>query len=379
MSIEFRVPFSGDNGILDRIGLIGPVLPYRGGIAQYTTMLHRAMRNCCEVVTVSLKRGYPKCVYPGRSCREPGYEDHLEEDVDYILDPLSPHSWPGACRVFEERRVTRVVVSWWAVVWWPCLMYMVWRLSRRGVGVIFLCHNVFDHEGSSWKDLLSRIILSRRQFFMVHSRSDAAMLKKLAPDADIRIHDHPVCTHFPAPLTSLPKRGQLELLFFGFVRPYKGVDILAEAMEILKGDDLFLTIAGEWWMSDPDLKSRLAASERIEVVDRYLSEDEVGRYFSRCDVVVLPYRKASGSGVVSLASHFGKPVIASGTGGLIDAVEGGVPGILFKPSDPVALADSIRSFLCGKTNREEVAGNAEPRNWESLARAILEIPCRIAI
>ena len=360
----------------ERAGLIGPILPYRGGIAQYTTMLHRALGACSELLTVSLKRDYPRWMYPGRSCREPGYEDYREPGVVYALDPLSPLTWLPATRLLKEHRPTRVVITWWAVFWAPCLVCMARQLERRGVTVIFLCHNVLEHEAAPWKNFLTRAALSHRRAFIVHSEADAGKLKALAPTAPIHVHDHPIYSHFPPLASVLPRRAKLELLFFGFVRAYKGVDVLVAAMERLKDADIFLTIAGEWWMADGALRARADALARVEVVDRYVPEDEAGQYFVRSDVVVLPYRSASGTGIIPLAYNYGKPVIASRIGGLIDAVEEGASGVLVEPTDPEALAIAISAFLDGhiSVTREGIDRAAAPKTWESLARTILTMP-----
>ncbi len=364
-----------------RIGLLGPILPYRGGIAQHTTMLHRELRKQCDLLTISFKRQYPGWLYPGKSDLDPGYSGYSEPGVLYTLDSLSPLSWFKTAKLFVKYNPRVVVIPWWTVFWVPCFGFIAKYLRRKGVQVLFFCHNVIEHESANWKTSLTKWVLSQGSFFIVHTKEDASNLKKLISNAKIIIHPHPIYEQFPAPKGVLARRARLELLFFGFVRPYKGLDILIEAMHLLKEEDIFLTIAGEWWKKNENLLKRLNDKEiktKLEVVDRYVSEEEIAEYFDRADVVILPYRSATGSAIIPLAYHYGKPVIASKVGGLPDVVEDGISGRLVNPEDPEALAEAIRELL-GQTSpnmRDGVKKVAQGMTFRSLAECILNIEKR---
>ena len=360
-----------------RVGLIGPILPYRGGVAQHTTMIHRELSGRCELLTVSFKRQYPKWLYPGKSDREPGREKDREPGVLYELDPLNPLTWRRACDRLEEHGAQAVVIAWWTVFWAPCFSFIASRLERRGVRVVFLCHNCFDHDSSFMKSSVARRVLSGRSAFIAQSSEDATTLRKLTPSAEVSVYPHPVFNQFPAPQKTLPRRARLELLFFGFVRPYKGLDVLVEAMELLKAEDVFLTVAGEWWSKDAELRGAIARAGRIELIDRYIPEADAADLFCRADVVVLPYRSATASGIVSLSYHYGKPVIASRVGGLPDVVDDGASGRLVPPGDPDALAAAIRGFL-GAPPASAAGIEAVKRRmtWEGLASCVLKFAVR---
>jgi glycosyltransferase involved in cell wall biosynthesis len=365
--------FVSETGPIEpRLGLIGPALPYRGGIAQYTSALHRTLRTRCNLHTVSFKRQYPGWLYLGESDIEPGYEGYREPGVFYILDPLNPWSWRKTLKSLTNHLVSAVIMEWWTLFWAPCFSYLAESLERKGVKVVFLCHNVFEHEGAPWKTFMSRALLSRRTAFLAHSEKDAASLKSLGPGAEIAVHPHPVFLHFPAARGTLRRRAGLELLFFGFVRRYKGLDVLAEAMRLLVGEDVFLTVAGEWWISDLDLRKNVKRLGNAELVDRYIPEAEAAEYFNRADVVVLPYHSATGTGVIPLSYHYGKPVIASRVGGIPDVVQDGVSGRLVEPGDPRALADAVREFLHrNPTTREGIEATSGRMTFESLSDCIL--------
>lgn len=365
---------SHNRDLSQKVGILGPVLPFRGGIAQHTTMLHRTLSAISKVCTVSFTRQYPAWLYPGRGEFDPSYKDYREPEVMYIVDSMNPTTWLKAYRAFVDHNAAVVVMPWWTAFWAPAFGLMAKALSRRGSEVVFLCHNVLDHEKAVWKRLLSRAALGQGSRFVVQCLAEADLMRVFVPNADISVYPHPVFSHFPAPVRQLPRRARLELLFFGLVRPYKGLDLLLRAVEILHDKDIALTIAGEWWQRDRHLR-RTAESlnERVEIIDRYLTEVETAELFSRADAAVLPYRSASGSGVVSLAYRYGKPVIAAAVGSIPEVVEDGVSGVLFKPGDPEALAAAVMRFLdSGPPDMAEgVTKVSGKMTWEGLAAVIL--------
>ncbi|MEJ2033783.1 MAG: glycosyltransferase [Deltaproteobacteria bacterium] len=168
----------------------------------------------------------------------------------------------------------------------------------------------------------------------------------------------------------------MEGLFYGFVRPYKGLDLLIEAMG-KTADDVYLTVAGEFWEGEERVRERIRAlslGERVELRPRYHSEEETAELFARSDVVVLPYRSATGSGVVPLAYSYDKPVIVTRVGGLPDVVHHGETGRVVAPENIDALAEAIKSM----TRIEAVAMAPAIRalkgsmTWTSLASALLD-------
>lgn len=327
-----------------RFGLIGPVLPSRGGIARHTTQLYRALKARHDVTLVTFRRLYPGFLFPGRSCIEPGYENHVEPGARPVLDALNPATWSRAANMLVASRPDAVIIAWWTFFLAPCIGLISSRLRRAGIPTVFLCHNVEDHETARWKQALTRKTLSTTSRFLTHSRADAALLGRLFPAAQATACPLPIFDLFPEPRRPLPRRGRIELLFFGLIRHYKGLDVLIRAMEQLQEEDIWLTVAGEWWIRHAGLRRRIRRLERVELLDRFLMDAEAADRFARADAVVLPYHNASGTGVIPLAYHYGKPVIATRVGGLPDAVEDGVSGFLVPPDDPAAMAAAIRKL-----------------------------------
>jgi glycosyltransferase involved in cell wall biosynthesis len=195
----------------------------------------------------------------------------------------------------------------------------------------------------------------------------------------VTVHPHPIYTQFPLVERGLAPRAGIEVLFYGFVRPYKGLDILVEAMGVLKEDDVFLTIAGEFWEGEHRIRARIAAlqiQEKVEVRAHYHRAEETAALFTRADVIVLPYKSATTSGVVTLAYHYDRPVIVTAVGSLSEVVKDGETGRVVPALDPNALAAAIRDMT--RQNcvdmRPAIQRLKRSFSWEGLAGAIWEEP-----
>lgn len=356
--------------------MIGPVLPYRGGIAQHTTMLHRALNQQIDCLTISFSRQYHPWLFPGKSDRDGAWDGHAEEGVEYLIDSVNPLTWPGAVRRGKAFSPSLVVFPWWHVYWAPCFSYLASAFVKSGIETVFLCHNVIEHENGRWKQQLTRIALSHADRFVVHTSADRMNLLERFPGVRIDVYPHPVYEQFPDATEAFPRRAKLELLFFGLVRPYKGLDILLEAMRQLGSEDVFLSIVGEFWEGEEwalGFVERHGLQDRIEMVSRYVSDQEAANYFQRSDVVVLPYRSATGSGVVPLAYRYGKPVIVTRVGGLPDVVDEGRTGRVIDPDSPGQLANAIREMLSGRSGftAEGIDDIRSRFTWTGLAEAVL--------
>ncbi len=325
-----------------RIAVVGPLLPYRGGIAQYNTLLARAFaEQGDDALFVSFSRQYPRWLYPGKSDIDLPNADRREPGALYLIDSLNPLTWWKAAREIKRQGVQVAVFHWWTVFWAPCFIAMTWLLRLRGVRTVLICHNLVDHEANGLKAVISRYFIGLAGGYLVHSRGHAETLRHEHPGKPVEEHPIPAYGHYPQPRGTLAKRGRLELLFFGFIRPYKGLDVLLEALRVAGDDDVHLTVIGEHWGDPSELVRAYADRENVELRLEYVDDAEAAEYFARADFVVLPYLAPTPSAVAALAYHYDVPVIASDVAGLDEVVIDGRTGVLVPPGDPDVLAKAL--------------------------------------
>jgi glycosyltransferase involved in cell wall biosynthesis len=359
-----------------QIVIVGPVLPYRGGIAQYNTLLSRAFASSdLAAGFFSFSRQYPRWLYPGASDRDSSFVGHAEPKVRYSIDSINPLTWWKTAREIAKQRPGLVVFHWWTVFWAPCFIIMIGFLRRRGFRVALICHNLVDHEASGLKAAISRRVIGMADAYLVHSSDHADILRREWPHKAIELHSIPIYGHYPPARGTLAKRGRIELLFFGFIRPYKGLDVLLGALKLLGDKDVYLTVIGEYWGNPKALVEQHADHPHVELHLRYMSDAEAAEYFERADFVVLPYREATPSAVASVAFHYDTPIIASRVAGLMDVVIDGQTGILVAPKDPEALANVLRTASRSQSQRlaEEVTRYKQSHGWHSLCAALYRL------
>ena len=353
--------------------IIGPAEPYKGGIAQYTTQLHNALGKYSDVKTVSFKRLYPGFLYRGQT-HKISSGDNIPADHRFLIDCYNPLSLSKTINYILKRQPDVVIIAWWTLFWQPALHFIARRLKKRNIKVVLLCHNLYDHSGRSIQKYISKKLLKAADAYIVHSTEQYRQLKLLNSNAQILKRLHPIYNQFPDLVEPVKKRGRLELLFFGLIRPYKGLDTLIAALRRLNDTEVYLTVAGESWGDKTELLNSVASlASNIELNLKYISDDEVPSYFKRADVVVLPYISATGSGVVALAYNYLKPVLATNVGGLRDVVIEGQTGWLIEPNSSEKLAAKISSIT-----REDAAAMAKnirqfnkENSWDAMAKAIL--------
>ena len=371
-----------------RLVLIGPVYPYRGGIAHYTTMLYRALRERGhEVLLVSFKRQYPQWLFPGRSDKDPSKKPLKVEEARYWLDSLNPFTWLTTFWRIRRYRPDAVILQWWTTFWapvWFTLGVLNWLFLRQPL--IYICHNVLPHEMHWWDPLLARAVLQWGTRFVVQSAEEEHRLFSLLPGAQATTIPLPVFDMFADQRMSKEEaRERLRLpadvpvlLFFGIVREYKGLKNLLAALPEIRAQlgDVILVVAGEFWEDQQpylEMIHQLGLEDSVVVDDRYIPNEEVGVYFSAADVLVAPYRQVTGSAVVQMALGYDCPVITTTVGGLADLVRDGENGLLVPPSDSAALAAGIvRYFTEGLITplRQLTQSRSHTSHWLALVNTI---------
>jgi glycosyltransferase involved in cell wall biosynthesis len=307
-----------------RLALIGPVYPYRGGIAHYTTLLHEALlREGHEVLLVSFRRQYPRWLFPGKDDRDPSQQPLSAQGAKYWLDSVNPLTWITTFLRIRRFRPQGLVLQWWTTFWSPlwitlALLNALWLRTP----LTFLCHNVLPHGARRWEHWAARLTLRWGCRFVVQSAAERDRLRALVRHGTIHIVPHPIYDMFA---DQRPPRGQARaqlnlpatakvLLFFGIVRPYKGLADLIQALPAVRRREpqVRLLIAGEFWEAKArylELIQQANIADIVQIDDRYIPNEEVARYFSAADLLVAPYRQQTGSGVVEMARGFGLPAL----------------------------------------------------------------------
>jgi len=372
-----------------KIGLLGPAHPLRGGIAQYLALLAGELARTHEVHYLSLLRQYPSFLFPGQSQVDPSASP-LVVPNERVLDPMNPLTWATAARRARELRLDALAYKWWIPFFGPAYAPVLAGARRGGAVTIMIADNLVPHERRPFDDTLTRLVTDRADAYLVMSEAVEKDVARLLPGAPVRRVPHPVYTQYGAAGRSREEaraRAGLKgdvILFFGFVRRYKGLDVLVEAMpRVRAGRDVTLVVAGEFYEPVEPLRARIAElglESAVRVLDRYVPDEEVGDLVAAADAVVLPYRSATQSGVVLVAYAAGCPVISTAVGGLPEVVEEGVTGHLVAPEDPAALAGAILGFYArgGRAAYEPAVHAAAGRfSWGAVTAGLEDLVARV--
>ncbi len=368
-----------------KIVMLGPVYPYRSGIAQYTGAMCAALAKKHEVTALSFSFQYPKLLYKVPQ-RDEGNTTFRYEPTEYPLNTLNPFSWRGTARRIRALRPDLLIVQWWHPWFVPCYRSIL-RALGGSVPVIFVCHNVLPHDGFAGMEKLAKSVLRRGGAYIVHSGQDEADLKKLISDPRCVHTVHPAYNQFlKRGISRAEARAELHippeqevLLFFGYIREYKGLRHLIRALPAIREQrpHAHLLVVGDFFEKNrPEYEALIGETgvgEMLTLVDGYLPDDQVEPYFAAADLCVLPYESATQSGVIQIAYSFGLPVIATAVGGLPEVVLDGRTGFIVPPRDAGALAQAvIRFFREGKAQAfaEAIRQESDRYSWDRMTEHV---------
>ena len=366
-----------------KIVLIGPVYPYKGGISHYTGLMYKALSKENDVHMLSYKMQYPKILFK-REQRDYANDTFKIDNTDFYINTANPLNWVATAKKIRSQKPDLVIFQWWHPYFAPCYWSICKLLGK--IKILFLCHNVFPHERFPMDRFLTKMVLKHGDMFIVQSKMDERDLLTVKKDAVHKLTPHPTYNAFKMQnLTKKQARAMLHigeeekmLLFFGFVREYKGLKHLINAMlDILsKTDNVKLLIVGDFG-SDREQYIKLIEDngirENVEIVEGYVPDKEVEKYFAACDLVTLPYESATQSGIVQIAYGFEKPVVVTNVGGLPDVVLNEKTGYVVEPCNPQALAEAVCKYF--SENKEEeftknVKGEAYKYSWDRMVEVI---------
>ena len=381
-----------------RVCLVGSGTVFVSGISYYTYFLAEALSSHVEVSVVLMRRLIPAVLYPGRRrVGRPIMNMHVG-DVCPTFDGVDWYGVPSVGRALRFMRRSEpdvVVLQWWSGSVLPWYTVFARWCRRRGTPLVIELHEDLD-SGEAAIPVIGRLarlafrrLLTHADAFVVHSEWDRERLGKSLGLETAMVH---VIPHGPFPLTPSDRDprsdreagGATTVLFFGTIRPYKGLEHLVRAFELLPRDGgqiWKLLIVGETWegWTEPlDLVRQSSWRSDIEVVNRYVADDELPGFFGRADIVALPYLRSSASGPLHLTMSAGLPVVVSTVGGLVEAASEYSGAVLVPPAEPSAIADGIvrARALTGTTHGDVASWNRTADRYERVLAGVQGRPGR---
>ena len=372
----------------NRIVLVGPMYPYRGGIAHFSETMYRGLQGRGHAVeAVTFTRQYPEMLFPGKTQYETGT---IEDPVPArrLLDTVNPITWFKTAREVARLEPEALIFQYWMPFFAPSFGVTARKARKAGAKVLMVVHNAIPHERRPGDRALSRSFLKTAHGCIVMSEAVAGDLKTLGVTAPVRQVVHPVYDLFGDAVARDEARRHLGvspsvpvLLFFGFIRRYKGLHVLLESMpRVVEAlPEVRLLVAGEFYDDAAPYRALIeqhGLSEHVHLYADYIPNAEVPRYFGAADVVVQPYVTATQSGVAQIAFHFDKPAIITDVGGLAEVVPHERAGLVVPPEDPAALAAAIIRFFNEKMAArltEGVRQEKQKYSWDRLYEAVEDL------
>lgn len=340
-----------------KITIAGTAYPFRGGLAAYNERLaHQFQTEGHDVSVITFTTQYPGFLFPGKSQFLQGPPPQ-NLDIERKMSSVNPLTWVTTGRKIKKAKPDILIFKYWLPFMSPCFSTIA-RIARsnRHTKVIAIFDNVIPHEKRPGDTLLTKYFVNSIDGAVVMSETVKSHLLAFRNDIPVLLSPHPLFDNFGQ---KLEKKEALErlgldssftyILFFGFVRSYKGLDILIKAFRWVREEytDTKLIVAGEFYEDKKpylNLIQEEGLTNHVILFDRFINDDEVAAFFSACELVVQPYRSATQSGVTQIAYHFEKPMVVTNVGGLKEIVPDGKCGYISIP-DPPSLANAITRYF----------------------------------
>ena len=366
-----------------KIVLVGPFPPFRGGISDLNAALADHLSKRHEIHAINFTTQYPKVLFPGKTQFKKG-DSAQEVDSIRCLSSINPFSWRKTAYKIIDIEPDLVLFRFWLPFFAPAFSGVAKKIRKYSDATIMaICDNIIPHEERLLDTRLTKRFFGFIDSFIVLSKKVENELLSFIPEAKYKYSPHPIYSIFNNTLSKEQAKAELKLatkkvlLFFGLIREYKGLDILINAMEKIKTEleDYTLLIVGECYENEnkyTELIKKAGITDNVKCHYSFIPDNEVGKYFSAADVVVLPYKTASQSGIVQIAYHFDTPVIVSNVGGLPEIVDEGKTGYCVEPS-PNAFAKAIKAFYENDNISEMNSNISEYKSqfsWDAMVKAI---------
>ena len=366
-----------------KVIIVSPAYPLRGGIAESTELLYKAYVKKgvdCQIISYNLQ--YPSLLFPGK---KQTINDHSKESFNIIssLNSISPISWYNVSKYIISKKPNYVILRYWHPFFAPCLGFIASKIKKNKIPIIAWVDNVIPHENIFLQKKLTTYFLKRVDSALVMSKSVRGDLLNIVPGKKVVYSPHPIYNNF-GPIINIGKAREIlnldlsakYILFFGFIRKYKGLDLLLDAFSDVRIQEkgIKLIIAGEFYekkSSYMEKIKKLKLYDSVLIFDQYIDNNQVANYFCSSNLVVQPYLSATQSGVSMIAFHFLKPVLVTKKGGLSEYVHHQKDGYIVN-SNVSEISDSIIDYF--EKNREGEFSNELKKklnyfSWEKLLHA----------
>lgn len=373
-----------------KIVIIGPAHPLRGGLATFNQRLAKEFKQQgheCSIYSFSLQ--YPSFLFPGTT--QYSNEAPPENiDIHTVINSVNPFNWTSIGNRLKKENPDIIVVRFWLPFMGPALGTIL-RKARKNkhTKIICIADNVIPHEKRPGDTAFTKYFLKSCDAFITMSEKVTKDLRKFQPEKPAKLVLHPLYDSFGEIISKSEAREKLGIgvqesivLFFGFIRKYKGLDLLFEAISLLKKSQsvpnhIRLLVAGEYYEDEKpyrDLIEKLGIADRLILRTDFIPDSEVKYYLCAADAVIQPYRNATQSGVTPLAYHFEKPMVVTNVGGLPSLVPHEKVGIVTEPN-PQAIADGIQRFyqLGEDYFIPHLRNEKKKYSWETLANGVFDL------
>ena len=368
-----------------KVIIVGTAYPYRGGLSAFNERLaYEYLQRGDEVEIYTFTLQYPSFLFPGKT----QYSDEPAPKgltIHRRINSINPFNWLKTGREIARKRPDLLITKFWLPFMAPCLGTIERRVRRNGhTRIVSILDNIIPHEHRPGDRIFARYFVRSTDAFVAMSRSVLDDLSLFDTKKPRRFCPHPLYDHYGDILPKEEARRMIGIdtdgryvLFFGFIRSYKGLDLLLDAMADprIAQRDIRLIVAGEFY-GDPkpymEQIERLGIADRIKLCTDFIPDSQVNRYFCAADLVAQPYKSATQSGVTQIAFHFEKPMLVTDVGGLAEIVPDGKIGYVVQP-DAHQIADAIVRYYDEQREApftEAVRHEKQKYSWDKMVEAI---------
>jgi len=341
-----------------KIVFIGPAYPYRGGPAIFIGHLYDTLSTHFDVFILNYSLLYPSFLFPGTTQFDKSNVTLKTGISERIVNSISPFSWYKTAKRIKEINPDLVVFDWWHPFFSFCHFSISFLLGKKfNNKILFITENFISHEGSFIDRILTKFGLTNASSFLALSQTVENDLLTISGKRKIYRTELPVydCYKLPADENKSSKitfglnEDDFVLLFFGYIRKYKGLDLLIRALPLVIKEipNIKLLVVGESYEKFSiyeDMVREMHLSNYVKMENKFVANEDVAKYYSASDLVMLPYRSATQSGILNVAYGFNKPVLVTNVGGLAEFVSVNETGIVVEPESPEAIANGILKF-----------------------------------